>query len=96
MYYLCYTNMKDMNNTIITPEFIKALATEVKASGGSWVDMSNCPTSPIGYSVTPYDNGDVIVKFDAVVSDGSYSSRRWKVYPISKRKPEGMMSALRA
>jgi hypothetical protein len=80
---------------VITPEFVKQLATEVKNSGGSWVNIKACPQCQVGYTVTPFDNGDVIAKFDRPVTDGKFTARRWKILPVSKRKPDGEMLALR-
>lgn len=83
-------------NTIVTAEFIKAMASAVKAAqpAGGWVNMADCPASPIGYSVTPTEEG-TFVKFDQPVSDGKHTARRWRVYPISRNKPEGQMNAMR-
>ena len=95
--YVCCMENEQNTNTIVTAEFIKAMASAVKAAqpAGGWVNMADCPASSIGYSVTPTEDG-TFVKFDQPVSDGKYTARRWKVYPISRNKPEGQMNAMRA
>lgn len=83
-------------NTIVTAEFIKAMSAAVKAAqpSGGWVNIADCPASPIGYSVTPTEEG-TFVKFERPVSDGKFTATRWRVYPISRNKPEGQMNAMR-
>jgi hypothetical protein len=95
--YVYIMEITNNTNTIVTAEFIKAMASAVKAAqpSGRWVNMADCPASPIGYSVTPTEDG-TFVKFDQPVSDGKYTARRWRVYPISRNKPEGQMNAMRA
>jgi hypothetical protein len=79
----------------ITSDFIKSVCTEAKNANGGWLEMSNLPSIGIGYSVTPFEDKTVI-RFDAPVTtpDGQ-TGTRFKVYPVSKRKPEGQFSGLR-
>jgi hypothetical protein len=94
--HLYQQNGTTMTHTTITTEFVAQLATELKNANGGWLDMNSAPKCEVGYSVTPFENGDVIVKFDAAVTFDGSTARRWKLYPVSKRKPEGKLSAIRA
>lgn len=57
--------------------------------------MSNLPSIGIGYTVTPYEDKTVI-KFDSPVTtpDGQ-TGNRFRVFPVSGKKPNGQFNALR-
>jgi hypothetical protein len=82
-------------NKNITSDFIKSVCTEAKNANGGWLEMSNLPSIGIGYSVTPFEDKTVI-RFDSPVTtpDGQ-TGTRFKVLPVSKRKPAGQFSGLR-
>ena len=85
----------DMNNTTITTDFITAVCTEAKRANGGWLEMSNIPTCGVGFSITPYEDKTVI-KFDRMVTTPSgQTGNRFRILPVSKRKPEGEFSKLR-
>jgi len=82
-------------NKNITAEFIKAVCTEAKNANGGWLEMYNLPSIGIGYSVTPFEDKTVI-RFDAPVTtpDGQ-TGTRFRVFPVSRNKPNGQFNALR-
>jgi hypothetical protein len=81
--------------TTINTDFITAVCTEAKRAAGGWLEMNNLPTIGTGYTVTPYEDKTVI-KFDTEVTlpDGQ-TGRRFKVFPVSRNKPNGQFNALR-
>lgn len=84
----------DMTQTI-TIDFITAVCTEAKRANGGWLEMSNIPTCGVGFSITPYEDKTVI-KFDRMVTTPSgQTGNRFRIFPVSNRKPQGEFSKMR-
>ena len=85
----------DMTHTTITTDFIIAVCTEAKRANGGWLEMNNIPTCGVGFSITPYEDKTVI-KFDREVTTPSGQvGKRFRIFPVSNRKPQGEFSSLR-
>jgi hypothetical protein len=82
--------------TQLTLEDQKAFALMASQNWGSWP----MPQIDIPYTATQVEDGDqtaTILKFDYPVTtvDG-FAAKKMRVYPISKRKPEGKITTLRS
>ena len=81
----------------LTLEDEKALATMASENYGSWT----MPCISIGYSAWQEEGGSgeqiaTIVKFDyPVTNTAGFTAIKHRIFPVSKRKPEGRVSALR-
>jgi hypothetical protein len=74
----------------------KALSTLASSNWGSWT----LPEIGIPYTASQVEEGNevaTVVKFDyPVTAPDGFTSKKMRVYPISKRKPDGKVSALRS
>lgn len=80
----------------LTTEFQTYFATMIKESWGTWTSEKDWPTCGTGYTVAQHEEG-VIIKFDSTVKNvEGQTGKRFKIYPVSGRKPNGLFSALRS
>jgi hypothetical protein len=87
-----------MNTTTIklTPEFQLYFAKIAKENHGSWPSSDAWPACGVGYTVNQFEDG-VAIKFDSpVTSVEGQQAKKFRIRPVSGRKPNGEFSALRS